>query len=128
LNALARAAALAVTLVLTTSCSLAGGEDDDRQARERVVLVTHDSFAMTDRLRRAFEKKSGYELEVLVVGNAGTLTNKLVLTKDDPIGDVAFGIDNTFGSRAIDGGVVAPFAARLPEGAARFRPGMTIIA
>ena len=38
------------------------------------------------------------------------LTNKLVLTKDDPTGDAAFGIDNTFASRAIDEGVLAPYA------------------
>ena len=49
-------------------------------------------------------------------GDAGALTNKLVLTKDDPLGDVAFGIDNTFASRAIDEGVFAPYAAKLPGG------------
>ena len=50
-------------------------------------------------------------------GDAGALTNKLVLTKDDPTGDAVFGIDNTFGSRAIDEGVLAPYAAKLPDGA-----------
>ena len=53
-------------------------------------------------------------------GDAGALTNKLVLTKDDPLGDVAFGVDNTFASRALDEGVFAPYAAKLPEGADQF--------
>ena len=39
-------------------------------------------------------------------GDAGELTNKLVLTKDDPIADGVFGIDNTFASRAVDEGVL----------------------
>ena len=53
-------------------------------------------------------------------GDAGALTNKLVLTKDDPTGDAVFGIDNTFGSRAIDEGVFAPYAATLPDGADQY--------
>ena len=36
-----------------------------------------------------------------------TLTTKLVLTADNPTGDVAFGVDNTFASRALDEGVFA---------------------
>ena len=47
--------------------------------------------------------------------------HQLVLTKDDPTGDAVFGIDNTFGSRAIDEGVVEPYDATLPEGAFHVR-------
>jgi thiamine transport system substrate-binding protein len=53
-------------------------------------------------------------------GDAGTLTNKLVLTKEHPLGDVAFGVDNTFASRALDEGVFAPYAATLPDGAEQY--------
>jgi thiamine transport system substrate-binding protein len=111
--------ALAVTAaVLTTSCSLVGGGDDSSgDASQRVVLVTHESFVMSKGLRKQFEDESGYDLVVKASGDAGALTNKLVLTKDDPTGDAVFGIDNTFGSRAIDEGVLAPYAAHLPDGA-----------
>ena len=34
-----------------------------------------------------------------------------MLTKDSPLGDVVFGIDNTFAGRALDQGVVAPYEA-----------------
>jgi thiamine transport system substrate-binding protein len=36
------------------------------------------------------------KLEIIRAGDAGSVTNRLVLTKDSPIGDVVFGIDNTF--------------------------------
>lgn len=111
-------AALAATTLLTTSCSLAGGGgDDDSSSAEKVVLVTHDSFAIPDELQQQFEDESGYELVIRASGDAGALTNRLVLTKSDPLGDVVFGIDNTFGSRAIDEGVLTPYAASLPDGA-----------
>jgi thiamine transport system substrate-binding protein len=63
---------------------------------EVVTLVAHDSFAISDESIAEFETESGYKLEILRAGDAGSVTNRLVLTKDSPIGDVAFGIDNTF--------------------------------
>jgi thiamine transport system substrate-binding protein len=112
--------ALVAAAVLTTSCSLVGGDGEGGDESSRVVLVTHESFVMSKGLQKEFEKESGFDLVVRASGDAGALTNKLVLTKDDPTGDVAFGIDNTFGSRAIDEGVLAPYAATLPEGADQY--------
>jgi thiamine transport system substrate-binding protein len=71
-------------------------------------LVAHDSFAISDESIAEFEGQSGYRLEILRAGDAGSLTNRLVLTKESPIGDVVFGIDNTFRgvadeNRIIDG-------------------------
>jgi thiamine transport system substrate-binding protein len=114
-------AVLAVaTALLTTSCSLVGGGGDSGDAGRKVVLVTHESFVMSKKLQSQFEDETGYDLVIKASGDAGALTNKLVLTKDDPTGDAVFGIDNTFGSRAIDEGIVAPYAAKLPAGAAGY--------
>jgi thiamine transport system substrate-binding protein len=104
-----------------------GGDDDEPRTEEhlqgpasQVVLVTHESFVMSDELVAQFEDESGFDLEIKAAGDAGALTNKLVLTKDNPTGDAVFGIDNTFGSRAIDEGVLAAYDAELPEGAEAF--------
>jgi thiamine transport system substrate-binding protein len=61
-----------------------------------VTLVAHDSFAISDQSIAEFEKGSGLELEIIRAGDAGSVTNRLVLTKNAPIGDLVFGIDNTF--------------------------------
>ena len=114
--------AAGAALLLTTSCSLVGGSDSSSsEDAERVALVTHDSFMMSEELQAEFEEESGYDLQIQASGDAGALTNKLVLTKDDPSGDVVFGIDNTFGSRAIEEGILAPYAATLPAGAEAYR-------
>ena len=98
------------------------GQDsaDDEPASKRVVLVTHESFVLPKKLEKQFEQESGYQLVVRASGDAGVLTNKLVLTKDDPLGDVTFGVDNTFASRAVDEGVFAPYDAKLPGGADQY--------
>lgn len=104
-TAVAGLAALALT-----ACSAGtggGGADGDSDA-EQVVLAVHDSWAMPKQLVRSFERESGLQLQVVPSGDAGELTNKLVLTQDNPIADVAYGVDNTFGSRALEAGVFAP--------------------
>ena len=109
-----------VVALATTSCSLLGegnGDEGEDSAATQVVLVTHESFVLPTDLLEQFETDSGFELEIRAAGDAGTLTNKLVLTKDNPTGDVAFGVDNTFGSRAIEEGVFEPADVELPDGA-----------
>jgi thiamine transport system substrate-binding protein len=63
---------------------------------KELTLIAHDSFVMSDELISSFEKSSGYHLNIVRAGDAGAMTNKLVLTEDAPLADVVFGIDNTF--------------------------------
>ncbi|MFC4853206.1 thiamine ABC transporter substrate-binding protein [Actinophytocola glycyrrhizae] len=100
--------ALTVTLA---GCSLGGGGDEE--SARKVVLVTHDSFAMSDEVMERFTDETGITIDVRKVGDAGALTNQLVLTKDSPIGDVAYGVDTTFASRALDEDVFAEYAPQV---------------
>ena len=81
-------------LAVSGALLLSGCADTSRE--RTVTLVAHDSFAISDESIAEFEEQSGYRLEILRAGDAGSLTNRLVLTKESPIGDVVFGIDNTF--------------------------------
>ncbi|MFZ1412518.1 MAG: thiamine ABC transporter substrate-binding protein [Micropruina sp.] len=84
-----------------------------------LTVVTHDSFGLSKPLLEKFKSDTGYTVTMVAPGDAGTVLNQLVLTKDSPIGDVVFGIDNTFAGRALSQGVVAPYTpATLPASAA----------
>src|SRR4051794_32469079 len=106
-------------LTAVSACSLVGADTHSGGSKD-VVLVTHDSFVLPKPLIARFDRESGYHLVVHAAGDGGTLTNKLVLTQGDPTGDVAFGVDNTFATRALDAGVFAPYDATLPPGASRY--------
>ncbi len=108
--------ATASAAVLALGVVACGGEDDAATTDE-VVLVTHDSFTLPDELVAQFEEESGYTLVHSPAGDGGELTNKLVLTQSDPLGDVAFGVDNTFASRAVEEGAFASYDPELPVGA-----------
>ncbi|MCZ9343135.1 thiamine ABC transporter substrate-binding protein, partial [Streptomyces sp. TRM76130] len=77
-----------------------------------VTLVSHDSWAVSESVIAAFEKQSGYQVKVLEDGDAGQAVNKAILTKDNPQGDVLFGVDNTLLSRALDNGLFQPYEAK----------------
>ena len=81
----------------------------DEATPTEVVLVTHDSFVISDDVRRDFEMSSGLELEILQSGDAGELVSKALLTAGNPQGDVLFGLDNTFLSRALEGDLFEPY-------------------
>jgi thiamine transport system substrate-binding protein len=82
-----------------------------------VTVATHDSFAVPDELLADFTARTGCVATVVESGDAGALTNKLVLTKSAPIADAVYGIDNTFAGRAVKEGVLAPYSPTLPAGA-----------
>ncbi|MFE7406606.1 thiamine ABC transporter substrate binding subunit [Isoptericola sp. NPDC057559] len=97
--------AVVALLPLLAACGGGSGPDDAASASDTLTLVTHDSFAVSDDVLAAFEKESGLTVKQVAPGDAGTLVNQLVLTKDAPLGDVVFGVDNTYASRVVDAGV-----------------------
>lgn len=96
------------TLTALSGCSSSGGTTDDKT----VTLVSHDSWAVSKNVLKDFEKRSGYTVKVLKDGDAGEAVNKAILTKDNPQGDVLFGVDNTLLSRALDNGLFQPYTAK----------------
>ena len=116
----ALALASGVVPLVLGGCSLVGSGDHADNPTHDVVLVTHDSFVLPKPVIAQFEQQSGYHLVVHAAGDGGTLTNKLVLTQGNPTGDVAFGVDNTFATRALDADVFAPYDVTLPPGASRY--------
>ncbi|MCO6450922.1 MAG: thiamine ABC transporter substrate-binding protein [Caldilineales bacterium] len=74
-----------------------------------LTLVTHDSFDISADVLDAFTAESGIEVQVLKSGDAGEMLNTLILSKENPLGDVVYGVDNTFLSRALDAGLFAPY-------------------
>ena len=67
-----------------------------------LTVMTHDSFAISEAVVKSFEDANNVKVSFLQSGDAGSVLNQAVLTKDAPLADVLFGVDNTFLSRALD--------------------------
>ncbi|MEU5318370.1 thiamine ABC transporter substrate-binding protein [Streptomyces sp. NPDC021056] len=108
-------------LVALSACGSSDSDTDSGGGGSKTVtLVSHNSWAVSKSVLAAFEKESGYKVKVLEDGDAGQAVNKAILTKDNPQGDVFFGVDNTLLSRALDNGLFQSYEAKgsdlvLPE-------------
>lgn len=67
-----------------------------------ITVVTHDSFAISEELIADFESEHGVKVVFVRGGDAGTTLNQAILTKENPVADVFFGLDNTFLTRALE--------------------------
>lgn len=100
-----RAVVAAILLaVLVGSCS---------SGPQELVLMTHSSFVMSEAAVEAFETANNIDLVLRPAGDAGSMVNQAVLTKDNPVADVLFGIDNTFLSRALEEELFAAYESPL---------------
>jgi len=81
-------------LFLLAACAPAGPET--------LTVMTHDSFAISEDVVKAFEDANNVDVIFLQSGDTGTMLNKAILSKDAPLADVMFGVDNTFLSRALE--------------------------
>ena len=99
LRAVVALSILAVSCGSLSSCSVA--------SPKAVAIASHDSFIIPDELINKFKKDTGFYLQGgAKLGDAGSLTNKLVLTKNTPVADLVFGIDNTFAGVATSNGII----------------------
>lgn len=80
-----------------------------------LVIMTHDSFAVSDGVIQEFETKHNAKVTILKSGDAGAALNKAILSKDAPLADVFYGVDNTFLSRALDAGIFESYASPMLE-------------
>ncbi len=77
----------------------------------KLTLMTHDSFAASEEVIAQFEQANNAKVEILKSGDAGAALNQAILSKDNPLADLFFGVDNTFFSRAIQADIFVPYAS-----------------
>ena len=108
--------AIAALMLVAAGCSDGSPKDEGPQT---IRLVTHDSFRLSEGTLESFEAATGHTVEHLETGDAGTMVNQAVLTRDNPVADVMFGIDNTFLGRALDEDLfeeyVSPYLSDVPD-------------
>lgn len=86
-----------------------------------ITLIAYDSFPDSEATGEdrnpiwvaidEFTAETGITVKLLRGGDTGTMVAKAGLTAGNPEGDVIWGVDNTFLSRAIEEGIFAPYTA-----------------
>jgi thiamine transport system substrate-binding protein len=76
-----------------------------------LTLLTHDSFAISEAILREFENEYHVELVLLPAGDTGAVLSQAILTKDNPLADLFYGVDNAFMSRALNEDIFVPYVS-----------------
>lgn len=92
---------LVLIVLFTGACGSKSITDEVRI----LTVMTHDSFAVSESVVASFEEEYRVQVQFLEIGDTGTAVNKAVLSKDNPLADVFYGVDNTFLSRALEGDI-----------------------
>lgn len=105
---------LTLTLVTLLALAACASETEEPVA---ITVMTHDSFAdaVTADTFAAFTESTGHTVLVLAAGDAGAMVNQAILTADNPLADLIFGIDDTFLTRAIEAGILESHTSRMLE-------------
>lgn len=97
---------LLTALILLTSCAQSA---NTQEAESTLTVMTHDSFAISEEVVKAFEEENNVTMVFLKAGDTGAALNRAILTKNNPEADVFYGVDNTFLSRAVREGIYEPY-------------------
>jgi thiamine transport system substrate-binding protein len=79
------------------------------EAGRTVTVMTHDSFDVSEQVVAAFQEGCNCEVQFLQSGDTGLMLNQALLSKENPMADVIYGVDNTFLSRALAGDILEPY-------------------
>ena len=101
---------LLLTFMLLAACSPQATATRSAEPQTLTVMA-HDSFSVSEGVVKSFEEANNAKLVFLKSGDAGAALNKAILTKDAPLADVLFGVDNTFLSRALEGDIFEAYAS-----------------
>ncbi len=105
-----------ILLFIVTSC---GSNESSRSSiseqDDELVLMTHDSFAISEELLAEFEAEYGVRINLLPAGDAGSALNQAILSRDNPLADLFYGVDNAFLGRALEEEIFEPYRSPLLE-------------
>ena len=99
------------TLLLALAACASPATATQPAGPQTLTIMTHDSFAVSKEVVKAFEQANNAKLVFLKSGDAGAALNKAILAKDAPLADLFYGVDNTFLSRALDAEIFDAYAS-----------------
>ena len=110
---------LLIVLSLIAGLIAACAPSADTTEPRTLTVMTHDSFAVSEDLVTQFEADHNVKISFVRSGDTGAALNKAILSKENPLADVFYGLDNNFLTRALEEGIFeaydSPLLAEIPD-------------
>lgn len=92
-----RSAFIVIAMLVMVFAAACGGDEDNE-----LVIMTHDSFGISDEIIAAFEAENDATVVIQKAGDTGQALVRAILEKGNPSADLLYGVDNTYLGRALD--------------------------
>jgi thiamine transport system substrate-binding protein len=104
---------LGIVALISAACVPAPPVATEATIKEpvEITLMSHDSFNISEEVIAEFETANNARVVYLPSGDTGAALNQAILSKNNPLADVFFGVDNTFMSRALNADIFEPYAS-----------------
>ena len=93
---------LTLSLIFILVTIFIAASPSQESTNSTLTIIGHDSTLVSEKVLAEFESQYNTKVEFILAGDAGSVLNRVILSKDNPIADVIYGVDNTFLSRAIE--------------------------
>jgi thiamine transport system substrate-binding protein len=80
---------------------------------QTITVLTHGSFDISQEVIDAFTAETGIEVAFIEGGDAGETVNRAILTRDQPLADLLFGVDNNLIARALEAEIFEPYESPM---------------
>lgn len=100
---------LSVLSVLLAACATPEPPAVIPETPRILRVMTYSSFDIGEETVAQFEAEHNATLQFLDAGDTGQMISQAILSQDNPQADVLYGVDNTFLSRALEGGIFVPY-------------------
>ena len=100
---------LIFALIIIISSIACQPKGNDIQHLSELKVITHDSFAVSEGLIAEFEAANNAKVSFIQSGDTGSALNRVILTKDFPLADIFYGVDNTYLTRAFEADIFDPY-------------------
>jgi len=102
-----------ILAVILAACS--PQETTEPEEIRTLRVMTHDSFAVSEDLINQFEDEHNVKISFIRSGDTGSALNQAILSRENPLADVFYGVDNTFLTRALQEDIFEPYPSPLLE-------------
>ncbi len=99
--------------VVTAGCVAPDAGAVEGEGAAVLTVMTHDSFAVSEDLVKQFETENNVKVSFVKSGDTGAALNRAILSKENPLADVFYGVDSTFLSRALEADIFEPYESPL---------------
>ena len=107
---------LAILLFSPAVVGFAGPSKEE----DKLTIYAYDSFVSewgpAGKVIPRFTEETGIEVNIISVGDAGSVLSRAIFEKNDPKADILLGIDNNMLARAIESGVLKPYESPNLDG------------